>query len=163
MPNIGAVLKEEIARLSRREIRRHAGPQKKAISSSRRQIAGLKVQVAKLEQQLRALSSLTRRGPKEPQDAPESGARKPRFFASGLRSQRERLGLSAAEFAKLAGVSAQSIYNWEHKRAAPRASQVATLASLRGLGKKEARARLDQHASAKAGKRATRKRRAKRR
>ena len=65
-----------------------------------------------------------------------------RFVAKGLRSQRSRLGLSAAEFGKLLGVSAQSIYNWEHEVAHPRSEQISKLASLRGLGKREAAERL---------------------
>jgi DNA-binding transcriptional regulator YiaG len=67
-----------------------------------------------------------------------------RFVAKGLRSQRNRLGLSAAEFGKLVGVSAQSVYNWERKLATPRPGQLTSLAALRGIGKREAHARLEQ-------------------
>jgi transcriptional regulator with XRE-family HTH domain len=69
--------------------------------------------------------------------------------AKALRVQRERLGLSAEDFGKLLGVSAQSIYNWEHAKARPRAEQVSKLAALRGIGKREAEARLDQLGAAK--------------
>ena len=62
---------------------------------------------------------------------------------------RERLGLSADDFGKLLGVSAQSIYNWEHENARPRAEQLANVAALRGIGKREAKARLDQLGAAK--------------
>ncbi len=58
--------------------------------------------------------------------------------------QRERLGLSADDFGKLLGVSAQSIYNWEHEKARPRAEQLSKVAALRGIGKREAKARLEQ-------------------
>jgi transcriptional regulator with XRE-family HTH domain len=54
-----------------------------------------------------------------------------------------RLGLSAADLARLLGVSMQSVYNWEHKKATPRKEQVAAIAALRSVGKKEARQRLD--------------------
>jgi hypothetical protein len=37
---------------------------------------------------------------------------KVRFVADGLKSQRSRLGLSAADYGRLVGVSAQSVYNW---------------------------------------------------
>ena len=70
-----------------------------------------------------------------------------RFVAKGLRTQRGRLGLSAAQFGTLLGVSAQSIYNWEHETAHPRGEQLAKLASLRGIGKREAEARLAQLAA----------------
>ena len=46
--------------------------------------------------------------------------------------------LSAADFGKLLGVSAQSIYNWERESAYPRVEQIARLAAIRGIGKREA-------------------------
>jgi DNA-binding transcriptional regulator YiaG len=72
-----------------------------------------------------------------------------RFTATGLRSQRKRLGLSATDYAQLVGVSAQSIYNWEREITRPRKEQIAILAALRGMGKKEAQARLRQLAKQK--------------
>ena len=49
MPNIGAVLKQEIARLSRREIRGQVEATKKASAQYRRHIATLRRQIATLE------------------------------------------------------------------------------------------------------------------
>ncbi|MGH8516870.1 MAG: helix-turn-helix transcriptional regulator, partial [Panacagrimonas sp.] len=60
-----------------------------------------------------------------------------RFQARGLRSLRSRLGLSAEDFGKLAGVSGQSVYNWEAEKTVPRRSQLQSLARLRGLGKRQ--------------------------
>jgi transcriptional regulator with XRE-family HTH domain len=147
MPNIAALLKEEISRLSRKEIRRQVSVVKRSSAQHRRHIAALKRQVQKLEKQI---ATVARRSGKVG-TASASGASAGtgadaagnRFVAKGLVSLRSRLGLSASEFAKLVGVSAQSIYNWEHKKATPRREQVATIATLRGLGKKEARARLE--------------------
>jgi transcriptional regulator with XRE-family HTH domain len=66
------------------------------------------------------------------------------------------LGLSAVDLARLLGVSMQSVYNWEHKKATPRKEQVAAIAALRSIGKKEAHQRLDasagQHPRKKAAK-----------
>ena len=142
MPNIGAVLREEIARLSRRENRSEIDKTRKATTQHRREIAQLKRQVIALERQLKLL---VRRGINAAPTASQATANsKSRFVAKGLRSQRTRLGLSAAEFGKLVGVSAQSVYNWEGEKARPRGDQLARLASLRGLGKREAAARLAQ-------------------
>lgn len=139
MPNIGAVLKQEIARLSRREIRSEVQATRKASAQYRRHIAALRRQVAALERQLAMLS---RRVQKAPADSQSESGTKFRFVAKGLRSQRARLGLSADEYAKLVGVSAQSIYNWEHGHATPRPAQVAAIARLRSMGKREARTQL---------------------
>ena len=42
----------------------------------------------------------------------------------------------------LLGVSAQTVYNWEAKKATPRAAQLEAIAALRGIGKREAQSRL---------------------
>jgi DNA-binding transcriptional regulator YiaG len=76
---------------------------------------------------------------------------KVRFVAKGLKSQRNRLGLSAGDYARLVGVSAQSIYNWEQGNSTPRPPQLAIIATLRGMGKREVR----QHLDAMGAKRAT--------
>jgi DNA-binding transcriptional regulator YiaG len=46
--------------------------------------------------------------------------------------------MSAGDFGKLLGVSSQTIYNWEHGTARPRPLLLEKLATLRGLGKREA-------------------------
>lgn len=141
MPNIGAVLKQEIARLSRRELRSEVEATKKASAQYRRHIATLRRQVAALERQVALLARRVGNGAAAPTSEAQT---KFRFVAKGLKSQRARLGLSASEYAKLLGVSAQSIYNWEHGHASPRTAQVAAMARLRGIGKREARARLGE-------------------
>jgi DNA-binding transcriptional regulator YiaG len=67
-----------------------------------------------------------------------------RFTAKGLRSQRRHLRLSAANYGKLIGVTGQTIYSWEQETSRPRKPQVARIASLRHLGKRDARVRLEQ-------------------
>lgn len=147
MPNIGTVLREEIVRLSRREIRSQVDATKKATTQHRRQIAALKRQVAQLERQVTLLVRKFLDTP--PTVSADSTAIRPRFVAKGLRSQRKRLGLSATDYGKLLGVSAQSIYNWEHQSASPRDEQLSRLAALRGIGKREAAERLKQLRSGK--------------
>jgi len=142
MANIGALLKGEIVRLARREVRGQVETLKKATAQHRRDIAALKRQLVESHRQVTQLEKqLTGRSDPAPVESPE---KRTRFVAKGLRSQRNRLGLSAADFGRLAGVSAQSIYNWERGLAIPREEQRATLAGLRGIGKREAVARLQQ-------------------
>jgi DNA-binding transcriptional regulator YiaG len=140
MPNIGTVLREEITRLSRKEARSQVEPTRQAVTRQRKEIAVLKRQVAQLE---RELASLARRIPSAPPAAKSGSAgKRVRFTAKGLRAQRHRLGLSAADFGKLLGVSAQSIYNWEREEAHPRGAQLAKLVAMREIGKREAADRL---------------------
>ena len=142
MPNIGTVLREEITRLSRKESRGQIDPTRKATAQHRRDIAELKRHVAQLERKVNLLARKTLNKP--PAASAGSPGKPVRFVAKGLRSQRKRLGLSAADFGKLMDVSAQSIYGWENESANPRREQVAKLAALRGIGKRDAVARLQQ-------------------
>jgi DNA-binding transcriptional regulator YiaG len=143
MANIASLLKSEISRVARKEVRGETAGLKKAISSYRSEIAALKRRALALETELRRLGkAAARSAPAAVQD--EGPARAQRFSAKGLASQRKRLGLSAQECGLLVGASGQSIYNWEDGKARPRAKHLQALAALRGMGKKEAAARLSE-------------------
>lgn len=134
MPNIGNVLKSEIARICRRELRGEVAGLRKTSANYRREIASLKRQVADLRKEVGSVRKIAKKGVAEPAASKTNY----RFQAKGLRTLRARLGLSSEAFAKLVGVSAQSIYNWEHGRAVPRAQQLAALAKVRGMSKRAA-------------------------
>lgn len=144
MPNIASVLKEEITRLARKELRSETVTLKKVSAQYRSEIAALKRRVAVLEQQLSRLGKRTTKETAVPATSDMVG--RVRFTAKGLRAQRQRLGLSAADFGTLLGVSAQTIYKWEAESTHPRESQVAAIAALRGVGKREAGDRLRAYA-----------------
>jgi DNA-binding transcriptional regulator YiaG len=150
MPNIGTLLKQEIVRLARKESRGEVQATKKASAQHRRHIAALRRQVDALERQL---ALLQRRAFGSQAATPKTDAKKLRFVAKGLKSQRSRLGLSAADYGKLVGVSAQSVYNWEQGNASPRAEQLKMIAAVRGLSKREAQARLVQSVPGRARRR----------
>jgi DNA-binding transcriptional regulator YiaG len=140
MPNIASVLKEEIARVARKEVRADTQPLKKSSASHRSDIAALKRRIAALEQMVKRLGRAA--GKKLPQAEVGMPAGTFRFSAGGLLAQRKRLGLSAAEAGKLLGVSDQSVYKWENGKTRPRASQFALIAALRNMSKKDAAAQL---------------------
>ena len=146
MSKIGTALNEEIVRLSRKECRRQVEPIKKTTTGTHREVVTLKRRVAQLEHQVAMLSRkvITTAAVKV-----DAGTKPSRFSAKGLRAQRSRLELSAADLGKLLGVSAQSIYNWESEKARPRAEQIGKLAAMRGLGKREVAARLEGLAGSK--------------
>lgn len=142
MPNITTVLKEEILRLSRKEIRRQTSVLKKMSAQYRRDIAEMKRRITELQRQVTPLQKQVLRS--APPQAAQVDAGHVRFTAQGLRSRRERLGLSAVNYGKLIGVTGQTIYSWEQEASRPRKPQVTKIASLRLLGKREAQARLEQ-------------------
>ncbi len=140
MPNIATLLKGEISRVARKEVRGETLALKKTVSAYRSQIAALKRRTQALEQQLRQLSRIRSKPEPSAKNAPPSGTG--RFSAKGMVSLRRRLGLSASDCGLLLGASAQSIYNWEEGKVRPRAKHLAAIAGLKTLGKKEATARL---------------------
>jgi DNA-binding transcriptional regulator YiaG len=145
MTNIAKVLKEEIARIARKQLRAEVSTLKRAATRHRSDIAALKRQVADLakrlaaEQRRRGAAAAAPRGA-EPADA---GALQ-RFSAKGFASHRRRLGLSAAQLGRMFGVSGQTIYLWETGRARPRAKHMQAVAALRSMGRRGAAAVLER-------------------
>jgi len=142
MPNFASVLKEEIVRLARKEVRGETEALKKASAQYRSDLAGLKRRLAALEKQVVRLEKKTL-GSAGPASA-DAAATPVRFSAKGLAKQRQRLGLTAAEAGTLLGVSAQTVYNWETGKSRPRSAQLPAIAALRRLGKRQAKAQLAQ-------------------
>ena len=141
MADLAGALKEEIRRLARKEIKAETGATKQAVAQYRREIAGLKRQLREQEKKIAFLEDQERKRLEEPEA--EELAEGARFSARSVKAQRERLGLSAADYATLVGVSPLTIYNWEKGKSRPRREQLAALVAVRGIGKREALRRLE--------------------
>jgi DNA-binding transcriptional regulator YiaG len=147
MSNIASVLKEEISRISRKEIKKETATLKKSSTTHRSEIAALKRRVQELERHLRRAS---RGGESAVPAAANEDSVSPgtRFSARSMASQRKRLGLSAAECGLLIGASAQSVYNWEEGKARPRAQHLPAIFALRNLGRRQANEILESRKAA---------------
>ena len=147
MPNIASALKAEIQRIARKTIRDETNGLKRTIGPYRSEIAALKRRVHALEGQLkRSHKAVARVAAPQEQDTQAAGGGI-RFSAKGLAKNRQRLGLSAANFGTLIGASGQSVYKWEEGTSRPRQKNLAAIAAIRTIGKKEALARLSMHGS----------------
>ena len=141
MPNVASVLREEINRLARKEIRQQVGPLKKANAELRRAVSALKSDVTALQRKVRFLDQQEMRRLKV---APkESAAKRVRFSPTWVKADRQRLGLSAKDYGALVGVTSLTIYSWEHGKSKPRAERLAAWAEVRSIGKREALRRLE--------------------
>jgi DNA-binding transcriptional regulator YiaG len=140
MANIASLLKTEISRMARKEVRAETLGLKKAVGVYRAEIAALKKRAQALEVELRRLHKAHAKA--APVEAPAQPAQKLRFTAKGLASQRQRLGLSAHDCGLLLGTSSQSIYNWEDGRVRPRTKHLPAIGVLRNMGKKDVEAKL---------------------
>lgn len=147
MPNIAAVLKAEISRVARKEVRVETEALKRSSAAQRSEIASLKRRVQDLEKQLKAVGTASARGAvraaKGSLSEGEGDADGLRFRAAGMARNRKRLGLSAADFGLLVGATGQSVYSWEQGKSKPCARSLAAIAALRGAGKREVAARLE--------------------
>jgi DNA-binding transcriptional regulator YiaG len=142
MPNFASAFKDEIVRLAKKEIRAETESLKKASAQQRSEISSLKKQVAVLEKAVVKLNKAANAG--KAAKADPAKATRVRFSVKGLVTLRKRLGLTAADLGTLLGVSAQTVYNWEAEKSRPRQQQVAAFAALRGIGKRQAKARLKE-------------------
>jgi len=148
MPNIAQVLKEEIQRLARKEVKTPASQLRKDLVSIKRTVADLKKRITDLERENRRLTAAEKKRQQQQPAAPSDETASVWFTSKGIRSQRAKLGLSQADFAKLVGVSALTVYQWERKggRLTLRGPTRAALAGIRGIGMREAKRRLEEQA-----------------
>ncbi len=141
MPNIAAVLKEEISRVARKEVRSETEGLKKGGVTQRAEVTALKRRMQALELEVHRLTkALAKVAP--PVQAPTEQTGSMRFSAKGLASHRQRLELSSNDCGLILGVAGQSVLNWESGKSKPRAAQMPAIAAFRAMGKREAQTRL---------------------
>ena len=147
MPDVARVLREEVQRLAKKQV-------KSGLTPIRRDNVRLKKQVADLRRELAALTRTSREWlarvtavvtTKETAVATERAATL-RPTSKSLVRLRRRLDLTQVEFGRLLGVSGQAVLNWERKggRVRMRTANLAALAGIQKLGKREARRRLEE-------------------
>ncbi len=145
MPNLATALKAEVTRLARKELKGATDALRKTAAAQRTELASLRKRVTELERALKqankALGTHKRVEP-TPEDEGGGGDSKLRFRAAGMAANRKRLGLSAEDFGRLVGATGQSVYAWEAGKSKPRSQNLAAIAALRGIGKREVAERL---------------------
>jgi DNA-binding transcriptional regulator YiaG len=134
---MAAVIKAEIARVSKKAARSATTQLKRASVQYRGDIAKLKRLMDQQEREIKLLKRQTQQQQGQTQIEAEL-SEGVRFSARSVKAQRQRLGLSAANYGRLVGVSGLTIYNWEHGSTTPRQAQLAALVAVRGIGKREA-------------------------
>jgi DNA-binding transcriptional regulator YiaG len=148
MANIASVLKSEIARVARKEVRAEIESLKKASNQHRSTIAQLRRQLADLQRQLKQASRQVARASSSPSGTDAEGTAADgtprRFSAIRLAAHRAKLGLSAADYGRLVGMSGATIYNWEQGKSRPNAEQLQRLVAARALGKRTVQEQLAQ-------------------
>jgi DNA-binding transcriptional regulator YiaG len=137
MPNFAGVLKEEIARLARKEVKSQADPMAEKLVELRRTVGALRKQVAEMAKALAEIKGKVKSDEIISADnVAEGDVEKSRITGGRIANLRARLGLSRNQMATLLGVNANSIYLWEQGKTRPRAAAKAKLMQLRSLGRR---------------------------
>ncbi len=144
MPNVMQVLRSEITRLARKEVKASVTKVHKPTVQLKHDVAELKRTVSALVKATNIIRSvLDKIVADQPAESPEATA-KARLTGKGIRSLRRKLGLSQAEFGRLIGVTAQAVVNMEKKQGplAVRKVTRGAILAIRGIGAREAKARI---------------------
>jgi DNA-binding transcriptional regulator YiaG len=146
MSNVVKVLKAEIMRISKREAKSATQWIGKSNTWLRKVVADLKKRMLLLEKENKRLVATVKKYQVESPQKPDEETSKARLTSRGIRSLRKKLRLSQADFGKLVGATTGAVYLWEKKEGALslRNRTKTAILSIRGLGAREAREKLDE-------------------
>lgn len=140
--SLNTVLSAAIAKGAGRVTRKPLASLRRDVAELKRTVRALRQEVSRLRKGAAAVPAMA------PADAVADGeATGPRLRPTGamVRKLRAKLGLTQAEFAKLAGVSMLSVSKWERSggRITLRGRTVVGLSRVKGLSKRAARKQLE--------------------
>lgn len=149
MPNIAQVLKEEIRRLAKKELKEAVAGIQQESKELKRQIRELRRQIEALERKSRSAIRHAEAQRKEEIKAAVEDVDRARISSASVRKLRDRLGLTQAQFAQLLGVTGQAVYQWERKdgKLQLRSKTKKALLAARKLGVREVRKLLEAGAT----------------
>ena len=138
MPNIAQLLKDEISRLARKEVRAASAPLQQQIrelkKTNRQQREAIDLLLRRVDQLQALTSSPTDKILKAPAIEDD---RQIRLSGTSIKKHRKRLGLSQGELGQLLNVSTNTIVRWEQDKSKPRETYRAGIAQLRTMGVRE--------------------------
>jgi DNA-binding transcriptional regulator YiaG len=147
MSNVVNVLKAEIARISKKEAKSATQAIGKSNTWLRKTVAALKKRLALLEKENKRLGAIVKKYQvAQPEKLEQEEGKKARFTSRGISALRKKLRLSQADFGKLVGATTHAVYLWEKKAGALnlRDKTKAAIFSVRGLGAREAKEKLEE-------------------
>ncbi len=146
MAKFETIIKSEIVRLAKREVRKISVP-------LGRDVRSLKAVVSQLRKAVFTLQRITTSQQKElekvktPLEASPEEVKESRFSPRLIRSLRRHLGITQKELAILTGVTTGAAHLWESGQFKPSTKKKAVMVALRKLGRREVRKLLEEKSS----------------
>ena len=137
MPDVAQVLKAEIRRVARSEIKGQIAAVNGQVKALKKTVRMQRETIAKLEKALTTPMS----SPRSVQTADDGETA--RITPASVKLHRLRLKLSQRQLGQLLGVSTNTIVRWEAGTSRPRAAHRGRLAELRSLGRRAVKSRLE--------------------
>ncbi len=141
MPDVASVLKEEIIRLARSEIKKQIDPLNNRVQELNKTVTQQKKQIAVLE---KSQSRAAKKTSSVAQPVDEENSSSARITIVSIKSHRKRLNLSQREMGLLLGVSTQTIIRWEVGKGIPRGDNKDAFFALRDLGRRDIKKKLEE-------------------
>jgi DNA-binding transcriptional regulator YiaG len=142
MSKLDTIIKSEIVRLAKREVRKISVP-------LGRDVRSLKSTASRLRKAVLALQRMTASQQKElekrkmPLEASPEEVNVSRFSPRLIRSLRRHLGITQKELSVLTGVTVGAVHQWESGQFKPSMKKKAAMVGLRKLGRREIRKLLE--------------------
>jgi len=145
VPDVANVLKEEISRIARKEIRARVDPLKKQVIELRRRLRAAEATLLQLQKTTnKTANTVSRQSGAIVPDVEET--RQIRISANAVKKLRTRLRLTQAQMAQLVDVSTNTVVRWEQGTSSPRGGSRAVIASMRSMGIKQVKKQLEKMA-----------------
>jgi len=143
MGKFEGIIKSEIVRLAKREIRKTLVPLRRDVRLSKSTVSQIRKAVLLLER-LAAQQQKELKKRKVPLEATPEELKNSRFSPGLIRSLRRKLGISQKELAILTGVTVGAAHLWEKGNFKPKDDKKAVMVALRKLSRREVRKLLEQ-------------------
>ena len=137
MGKMEGIIKDEIIRLAKREMRMY-------FVCLRRDVRSLKITASQLRKSVLSLQRVVSQqerqiGPKVLPEVTAEDMKKARFSPRLIKTLRKHLEVSQRDMAKLAGVTVGAVLQWEKGKFEPKDDNKKVLVGLRKLGRQNAR------------------------
>ena len=142
MGKLEGIIKDEIIRLAKREMRKSFIPLRRDVQSLKSMASQLRKSVSGLQ---RFVSQQAKQmDPKPVAEVTPEDMKKARVSPRLIKSLRKHLRVSQREMAKLVGVTMGTVLQWEKGKFEPKDDKKKILVGLRKLGRQKARKLLDE-------------------